>query len=106
MEDSLHLIPAESAQLSYRAFLYPENYTMAKSLLTDKMVGQQMSITFGGYASEAGHPFSEDRTIGLKQGDQAYTLHLSYSKVRINEPLDFPFEVGSGMKHSDRIRFE
>lgn len=79
---------------------------MAKSLLTDKMAGQQMSITFGGYAVEAGHPFSEDRTIGLKQGDQAYTLHLSYTKVRINEPLDFPFEVGPGMKRSDRIRFE
>ncbi len=106
LEDSLRLIQSESAQLSYRAFLYPENYTMAKSLLTDKMAGQQMSITFGGYASEAGHPFSEDRTIGLKQGDQTYTLHLSYSKVRINEPLDFPFEVGSGMKRSDRIRFE
>lgn len=106
MEDSLHLLQAESAQLLYRAFLYPQNYTMAKSLLTDKMAGQQMSITFGGYATEAGHPFSEDRTIGLKQGEQTYTLHLSYSKVRVNEPLDFPFEVSPGMKRSDRIRFE
>ncbi|MBS1686048.1 MAG: DUF4292 domain-containing protein [Bacteroidetes bacterium] len=106
MEDSLHIIRAESAQLLYGAFLYPQNYTMAKSLLTDKMVGQHMSITFGGYATEAGHPFSEDRTIALKQGDQAYTLHLSYSKVRIDEPLDFPFEVSPGMKRSDRIRFE
>ena len=106
LEDSLHLIRAESPQLLYRAFLYPQNYTMAKSLLTDKMAGQQMSITFGGYVSEAGHPFSEDRIIELKQGDHAYTLHVSYSKVRVNEPLDFPFEVGAGMKRSDRIRFE
>lgn len=106
LEDSLHLIQAESAQLLYRAFLYPQNYTMAKSLLTDKMAGQQMSITFGGYAIEAGQPFSDDRTIGLRQGDHAYTLHLSYSKVRVNEPLDFPFEVGPGMRRSDRIRFE
>lgn len=106
MEDSLHLIQGESAQLLYRAFLYPQNYTMAKSLLTDKMAGQQMSITFGGYATEAGRPFSEDRTIGLKQGDHIYMLHLLYSKIRVNESLDFPFEVGPGMKRGDRIHFE
>jgi hypothetical protein len=105
MEDSLHLIQAESAQMRYRASLYPQNYTLAKSLLTDKMAGEEMNTTFGGYTAEQGKPFSEDRTIDIKQGSKTINLHLSYTKVRINEPLVFPFEVDPSLKRVDRIRF-
>ena len=105
MEDSLYLIQSESPQMRYRARIYPQNYTLAKTLLTDKMAGQEMSITFDGYTAESGHPFSAERKIELRQGSKVITLHLSYGKVKINEPLVFPFEVDKGMKRIDRIRF-
>ena len=105
LEDSLHLIQAESPQMRYRARLYPQNYTLAKSLLTDKMIKQEMSITFGGYTTEQGRPFSAERTIDLKQGSKSFNLHLSYTKIRVNEPLAFPFDVDQNMKRVDNIRF-
>ncbi|MCW3124406.1 MAG: hypothetical protein JWO03_64 [Bacteroidetes bacterium] len=105
MEDSLYLMQAEAPKMRYRARLYPQNYTLAKSLLTDKMVKQEMSITFDGYTAEQGRPFSAERNIELKQGSKTYTLHLSYTKVKVNEPLIFPFDIDPGMKQVDRIRF-
>ena len=105
MEDSLYLIQSESAQMRYRARLYPQNYTLAKSLLTDKMVKQEMSITFDGYTPEQGHPFSAERNIDIKQGNRNYNLHLSYTKIKVNEPLVFPFDIDPAMKQVDKIRF-
>lgn len=105
LEDSLHLLQSESAQMRYRAHINPQNYTLAKTLLTDKMVKQEMRITFDGYSAEQGHPFSAERNIDLKQGNKVFTLHLSYTKVKVNEPLAFPFDVDPSMKRVDKIGF-
>lgn len=105
LEDSLQLVQSESAQMRYRAHVYPQNYTLAKTLLTDKMVKQEMRITFDGYSTEQGHPFSAERNIDLKQGSKAFTLHLSYTKVKVNEPLAFPFDIDPSMKRVDKIGF-
>ncbi len=105
MEDSLHLIQAESPQFRYRSTLYPQNYTLAKSVLTDKMLSQQMNVTFEGYSQEQGKPFSNERSIDIKQGGKNLNLHLVFTKIKVNEVLNFPFEIGAGMKEVDSIRF-
>jgi hypothetical protein len=105
MEDSLHLIQAESPQFRYRSSLYPQNYTLAKSVLTDKMLSQQMNVTFGGYSQEQGKPFSNERSIDIKQGTKLLNLHLVFTKIKVNEVLNFPFEIGTGMTEVNSIRF-
>lgn len=105
LEDSLHLIQAESPQFRYRSSLYPQNYTLAKSVLTDKMLSQQMNVTFTGYSQEQGKPFSNERSIDIKQGTKLLNLHLVFTKIKVNEVLNFPFEIGAGMKEVDSIRF-
>jgi hypothetical protein len=105
MEDSLDVVQSGSARIRSRSWLSPQNYTLAKSLLTDLMLGQQMSLTFGGYTSEPGRPFSADRNIEIKQANRTISLQLTYTKIRIDESMAFPFEVGPGMKQVDTIRF-
>jgi hypothetical protein len=105
MEDSLHIIRAESPQFLYQSALYPQNYTLAKSVLTDKMLSQQMSITFTGYSQEQGRPFSSERSIDIRQGSKNLNLHLVFTKIKVNEVLNFPFEIGAGMKEVSTIRF-
>lgn len=104
-EDSLYLIHAESPQFSYHSSLYPQNYTLAKSVLTDKMLSQQMNVTFTGYSQEQGKPFSNERSIDIKQGTKLLSLHLVFTKIKVNEVLNFPFEIGAGMKEVDSVRF-
>jgi hypothetical protein len=105
LEDSLHLIQAESPQFRYQSKLYPQNYTLARSVLTDKMINRLMNVTFGGYSQEQGKPFSADRTINIKQGNKDINLHLVFTKLKVNEVLNFPFDIDPGMRRVDQIRF-
>ena len=104
MEDSLHLIQTESPVFRYRAKLYPQNYTLAQSVLTDKMMGREMSVTFGGYSQEMGKPFAGDRNIDIK-GAKHVSLHLTFSKIKVNEILSFPFDIDPGLRQVGQIRF-
>ena len=105
VSDSLHVIRAESPQFLYQSSLYPQNYTLAKSVLTDKMLGQQMKLTFEGYQQEQGKSFSNERSIDINKGTKKFNLHLVFTKIKVNEALSFPFEIGPGMSAVDRIRF-
>jgi hypothetical protein len=105
MEDSLHIIRAESPEFLYQSGLFPLNCTLAKCVLTDKMQGQQMKLTFDGYSAEQGKPFSHERNVGINKGDKKLSLHLVFTKIKINEVQNFPFEISPGMSKVDRIRF-
>jgi hypothetical protein len=105
MTDSLHQIRAESPEFRYESGLYPQNYTLAKSVLTDKMLNQQMNLTFGAYGQEQGKPFSNERSIDIKQGNKNINMHLVFTKIKVNEVLNFPFEISPSMKEVDSIRF-
>ena len=78
---------------------------MLEKVFPGNLIEQEMSITFGGYTTEQGRPFSAERTIDLKQGSKSFNLHLSYTKIRVNEPLAFPVDVDQNMKRVDNIRF-
>ena len=105
LEDSLHLIRAESPEFRYDSKLYPQNYTLAKSVLTDKMLNQQMNVTFDAYSTEQGKAFSNERNIDIKQGNKNLNMHLVFTKIKVNEVLNFPFEIGPAMREVDTIRF-
>lgn len=105
MQDSLHFIQAESPQFRYQSRIYPQNYTLAKSVLTDKMLSQQMYITFEGYSKEQGKPFSNERSIDIKQGSKSMNLHLIFTKIKVNEVMSFPFDIDPAMREVNSIRF-
>lgn len=105
MTDSLHIIRAESPEFLYQSGLFPLNCTLAKCVLTDKMQGQQMNLTFGGYSQEQDKTFSHERNIAINKGSKKLNLHLVFTKIKVNEALSFPFEIGPGMSVVDKIRF-
>ena len=105
MEDSLYNIQSEAPKFRYKTALYPQNYTLAKSLLTDLLLGHEMRITFGGYTPEQGQPFSHERAIDIKQGNRHISVHLEFTKIKINEALSFPYDVGPGMQEVSDISF-
>jgi len=105
LEDSLDLIRTESPEFRYDTELYPQKYTLAKSVLTDKMLNQQMNLTFGAYTQEQGKPFSGERSIDIRQAGKNLHLHLVFTKIKVNEVLNFPYEINPAMKQVDNIRF-
>jgi hypothetical protein len=62
------------------------------------MVKQQLDVTFDGYSEVAGKPFATTRNIIAKRQNDTLKLNLEFSKFRINEPLEFPFEISNNLK--------
>ena len=105
LEDSLCVIQSQSPAYRYTSWLAPQNYTMTKSLLIDQRQSRQMNLTFEHYILEQNRPFSSERSITIRQGNRVLGLSLSYGRVKIDEPLAFPFEIQPGMKRVEEIKF-
>ena len=92
-EDSMFVIYTENNNLLEKIWVNSRNYTIAKILLKDKLLTQQMSITFDNYNLVDGKPFSYNRVIEVNRNGAILTLTIDFTKVKLNENLSYPFEV-------------
>jgi len=97
-QDSAFLIYCENDHLLEKIWVNSGNYTISKILLKDKLLSQQMSITFDSYNLLDGKPFSYHRDIEVNRDGATLKLTIDFTKVRLNEDLTYPFEVSGKYK--------
>lgn len=98
-QDSLQVvIYSENAQLQTKTMVDPVNYNITSIVLKDKMLNQQMQITFGQPDLKSGKWFYPQRTITILQGKEEMKLQLDFTRCTLDETLNFPFEPTSGYK--------
>ena len=97
-QDSTFIIYAENNNLLEKIWVNSRNYTISKILLKDKLLTQQMSITFDSYNLLEGKPFSYHRVIEVNRDGAVLTLTIDFTKVKLNENLSYPFEVSEKYK--------
>jgi hypothetical protein len=97
-EDSALVIYLESDKMQEKIWVNTESYTIHKILLKDKLLKQDMTITFGLYNSLLGKPFSYQREIAVNRDGALMKLTMEITKTRLNEELSFPFEVSDKYK--------
>ena len=97
-QDSAFIIYAENNNLLEKIWVNSGNYTISKILLKDKLLTQQMSITFDNYNLLGGKPFSYHRVIEVNRDGVLLTLTIDFTKVKLNENLSYPFEVSAKYK--------
>ena len=97
-QDSTFIIYAENNNLLEKIWVNSGNYTIAKILLKDKLLTQQMSITFDSYNLLEGKPFSYHRVIEVNRDGAVLILTIGFTKVKLNENLSYPFEVSEKYK--------
>ena len=97
-QDSMFIIYAENNNLLEKIWVNSGNYTIAKILLKDKLLTQQMSITFDSYNLLEGKPFSYHRVIEVNRDGAILVLTIDFTKVKLNENLSYPFEVSEKYK--------
>ena len=68
-----------------------KNYTLYSVLLKDKMVRQQMDITFDSYRPIDQKRFSCLRNINIKRGEEKIKISADIYKFGIASALEFPF---------------
>ena len=97
-EDSSYVLYLESDKLLEKIWVDTENYTLKKILLKDKLLKQDMTITFDSYNSLNQKPFSYKRSIVIHRDAATMKLSMDITKAHVDEELNFPFEVNEKYK--------
>jgi hypothetical protein len=97
-EDSAVVIYLESDKLQQKLWVDTVNYTLQKILLKDKLLKQDMTITFDSYNSLNQKPFSYKRSIVINRDGTVYRLDMAINRAQVNEELSYPFEVSDKYK--------
>lgn len=97
-EDSAVVIYQESDKLQQKLWVDTVNYTLQKLLLKDKLLKQDMTITFDSYNSLNQKPFSYKRSIVINRDGTVYRLDMAINRAQVNEELSYPFEVSDKYK--------
>ncbi|MCW5906761.1 MAG: DUF4292 domain-containing protein [Chitinophagales bacterium] len=97
-EDSALALYCESNFLYQKTTVNPLNYTMRQLLLKDKMLQQDMAVTFDAYNLFNGKPFAYKRMINVNQGNTSMQLQMEIIRLSADESLAFPFEINSKLK--------
>lgn len=97
-EDSSYVLYLESDKLLEKIWVNTENYTLKKILLKDKLLKQDMTITFDSYNSLNQKAFSYKRNITIHRDAAIMKLNMEITKAHVDEELNFPFEVNDKYK--------
>jgi len=92
--EGTHAINATEDVLNMLLQIDSEDLTIEKMTLTDTAKNQSVDIKLKDYEMVGDKPFSNKRQITLK-APEVYTADFDFSKVKINQPLNFPFKVSS-----------
>ena len=97
-QDSVFIVYFENDHLLEKMWVNTGNYTISKILLKDKLLTQQMSITFDSYNLLDGKPFSYHRELEVNRDGATLKLTIDFTKVKLNENLVYPFDVSEKYK--------
>ncbi len=91
-EDSSVVLYSESDQLYEKIWVDTSNYTIQKILLKDKLLKQDMLITFTAYNYSEAKPFSYKRSVVITRNTDTVKLNMDFVRINFNEELSFPFD--------------
>lgn len=94
IKNKQHLLMFQNDDFSVELQIEPVNYRVTDALLEDKSEKRSVQFLFDDYSEIGTRDFSSERNISFK-GDQALDAEINFSRVKWNEPVDFPFFVGS-----------
>ncbi len=97
-EDSSTVLYLESDKSLEKFWVDTAYYTIKKILLKDKLLKQDMTITFDAYNYSEAKPFSYKRTILINRDASTLKLSMEFTKVNFDEELTYPFEVSEKYK--------
>jgi len=90
-QDSTYTLKNDGKKRTSFIELNPD-FTMLSTDLVDSAMGKSLKLKYKNYNRDNVNPFSLDREVQLNDADNT-RLFINFSKVKINEPLKFPFNV-------------
>lgn len=89
-----HWLSFEEERLAAEILLNPQTYTLFEVDLKDDESSQSVNFLFDDYMREDSISFSKERNIKF-DGKEKLEADIRFSRIEWNEPVNFPFFVGS-----------
>lgn len=98
-QDSLKTtVYTENAKLQVQTSVDPVNYNITSMVLKDKMLDQQMQLTFGQPEKKQEKLFYPQRNVSIMQGREQMKLQLDFTRWVADEALSLPFDPDNSYK--------
>ena len=94
VKNKQHLLLFQDGDFSVELQLEPREYLVKDALLEDKQEKRSVQFLFDDYEVVDSIDFSTERNIFFK-GEKPLEAEINFSRIKWNEPVDFPFFVGS-----------
>ena len=94
--DGLHCLSSDKCTL----FLTTEDFTIQKMLIEEKEFNRSLTANYEDYKLLDNKPFSNKRNL-LMQAGGVFVADIQFTKLNVNQQLDFPFSVSSKYKQVD-----
>ncbi|MEX2588626.1 MAG: DUF4292 domain-containing protein [Chitinophagales bacterium] len=89
-----HILSFQEDDLSIEIQIEPEHFRFQEVYLEDNLVKRSARFIFDDYVTSDSIDFSSERNIFFS-GDKPLETEIKFSRIKWNEPVDFPFFVGS-----------
>lgn len=89
-----HLLLFQDNDFSVELQIEPLYYRVVDAFLEDKSVKRSVQFVFNDYTKIDTIHFATERNVYFK-GEQPLEAEINFSRIKWNEPVDFPFFVGS-----------
>lgn len=90
-EDNEYVLLSNGKKKSSTIYLNPD-YTMLNMDVVDSTLGKSLKLRYKNYNRDNEKPFALDRELELDDAQNTHVL-INFSKVVINQPQKFPFNV-------------
>jgi len=91
MKDTTMMLTSSKKKIKNTLYLNSD-YTILKMDLIDSVMGKSMNLKYKEYNRDNARPFALERELDLNDPEKT-NVFISFSKVKINGPLKFPFAV-------------
>ncbi len=90
-EDSIYVLLSDGKRKSSTITINPD-YTMLNMDVVDSAVGKSLKVKYKNYNRDNPKPFALERELELNDRQNTHVI-INFSKVVINQPQKFPFNV-------------
>jgi hypothetical protein len=90
-QDTLLLLTSSQKKIQNTLYLNPD-YTIWRMDLIDSAMGKSLNLKYKSYNRDNKKPFALERELDLND-EKKTNVFINFSKVKIDSPLKFPFNV-------------
>lgn len=92
-KDCHYVIEGSDPRYEWTYYINPENYTVSRLRLKDKLRYRELIASFDNYEDTGNGMLAMTRDFEVTVSGNTIDIHADLSRLKLDEPVDFPFRI-------------